>query len=710
MTRTMRRGVSPTGGWPAALLCLLAIATGARAEWPRLQRLIEASRDATVELEPIQLSPEDVIVGRGARPVPRPAPLVPPGDWPSPRPATPGRIIPRDAKDKPLCLQPLDDGRILVGTERALELIDSAGGSGTRVLLEAGARNIAPDQTGGRLLVTTCGEPPFVILDARTLGVTSRIEGRFGGAVAWWGENAGELLLVREAIDFTGQMERRIHTLLETLPESGGEPKPMGWPIDAWARVGTIAPQGVFWGIPSRPWQVDPVPGSLLSLEGTRVRGPLVEPSPWADTRPAGGRDGRLYWIRTREPGSNAGRLMMKAPDDAPGAARQLTAEATWLVGVSPSGDAVAWFSGGDGAEELHLSGAAELDRVDAGAMAAADEELARRWRAANRRLAEVFAQTTVAGALTTNGPVPILTSQPSWEDVDTLGHAFEQALEKDFGLDVGEPDLLPAADLVLSESAGYFGDGPIETLALGGFIMRECRRRGIGTSLPGAGSPTLSATQPDWAWTDESTMVLASPWAIARACMDRRLTPGWAVAELSSQGSLPVLWTDGFDSPAREMAREFLLGVAGLPSDEDSAAAFAHALELYPDCNLCARELARLGINQGMREQALEAAAHLAGRRPLSAEAFALLAEALLANAHPQEARRAMDWALALSPLDPALRFQSASMAFVLGDLDRSRREFGRVTMLPGGGAYEALAASRLALIAESAPQGGTP
>ncbi len=672
------------------------------AEWTGLEALIEASRSATVEMAPTVVSPELTVKGRMPRPVPRPAPFAAPAGWPAPKPAEVGRTLALPVSGRPLSVQPLDDGRILVGDSTVLLAVAPDGAEPAAVVLQAGARNVVPDQNGERLLVTTTGDVPFFVLDARTLKVHSSITGDYGGAVAWWGEMSGELLLVRETLDFSGQLENRIFTLIETLPESGGEPKPLGWPVDLFAKAGTVAPLGVFWATPARPWQVDPMPGPLVALEGTKVRGALIEPSPCADTRPAGGRDGRLYWIRTREHGSNSGRLMTRDPSEG-AVARQLTPGATWLLGVSPSGNHVAWVAGEDGPAELRLSTAEELARVDSGAVAAADESLATAWRAANRRMADAFASTSVADDLATTGPTPLLTDRPTWEDVEIMGRAFEQALQNDFHLTAGERSLLPVGDLLLSRSAGLVGDGPIEVLAVGGFVVREARRRGIGTNLPAAGSPSLSATEADWAWTDETTMTLASPWVIARECLDRKLSPGWVIAQLESQGNLPVIWTDGFEGPTRSLAGEFLLGVAGVSVGEESAIVYSEALERFPDCDVCARELARRGVNAGMRERALEAAGHLAARRPLSAEAFALLAEALVSNGESEQGRAAMDWALELSPLDPVLRFQSASMSFVLGDLVRARREFGEALILPGGGALEGLVRSRERLIDET-------
>lgn len=712
MTRmtAMNRSARPEGLLAGICLLFLVHGPGASADWPALDELIAASREATVETEPVRVAEDFTVSGRAPRPIPRPAPFSAAADWPVPRPPAPGRVLAWEPRDKPLCVQPLDDGRVLIGSADGLSLVEPGAATPARVILDAGARNLAPDQSGRRILVTTCGEPPFVVIDAESLTVTSRIRGNFGGAVAWWGEKSGELLLVREAIDFSGRLEKRIHTLLETMPESGGAPTPIGWPIDVFSRAGTIAPQGLSWGTPARPWQVDPMPGLLVALEGTAVKGPLVEGGPWADTRPAGGSDGRLYWIRTREHGSDSGRLMMRESGGGVHPPRQLTAWPTWQLGVSASGRQVAWIGGAEGPTELRLATAEELQNINTEESAAADRALASSWRSANRRLAEAFATTSVSDDLVTTGPTPLLLSRPTWEDVETMGRAFEQALMADFGLAPREQDLLPVADLVLSRSAGFVGDGPIEVLAVGGFVVREARRRGIGTSLPAAGSPTLSTTEATWAWSDDTTMTLASPWAIARSSLGRSISPGWAIAQFESQRNLPVLWTDGFDGPTRALAREFLLGIAGLPTGEESAIAFSQALEQFPDCDVCALELAKRGVNEGLQVRALEAAEHLARRHPDSPEAFAVLGEVLVANGESAAGRRAMDWAVTLAPMDPMLRFQSASMSFVLGDMARAATEFREVLLLPGGGSLEALVQSRLRLIEQTTRREDAP
>lgn len=677
-----------------------------------IDSLIQASRAATVEGEPIALADGATLTPR----VPRPAdPLhtwTPPQDWPAPRPDSPGSIVRMAWTSKPYAIQPLEDGRILIGMMDSIAVVENATSlePTMRSISDAGARVIQPNEDGSRLLVTTFTEPRVRILDSGTLAEVAQIKVGPGDVTAWWGETSDTIITAREGVDFRSDSENRIFLAVSERNLTTGVETSLDWPATYFAAIGTIAPQGLVWALRTRPFQIDPMPAPLIALEGGKVRGLLTVTSTHSDIHPAGGRDGWLYWIRTLSRGGRSGRLMMRDVAEAESPEIQLNSEPTQLLGVSPTGGVVAWMTGDlstPGSLTLRVASSAELRDAETGDMGTADRIVEEAWRLVLTRLRLAFDKTSAATGATVRGPMVTLQFPVTSTELDAMGEAFELALAEAFP---GEAEnLFARADALLDTSEGLLPQEPSVICGIAGMFVREARRREMGTVLLANSTAALSETLSTWIETDGMTHRKVSPFAVARERLEGTLRLSDAMGSLLEPHAPPIFFVENFGNEVNANITNFLLGIAGLKDDAAPLQDLGRALDRMPSCDLCALRLAREGADSGAPELALSGARALVERHPASAEAFALLADALFANGMTDEARPAMEWAVTLSPADAELRYRLGSMLLTLGESDASREAFESIRNLPEYGFYQTRIAARLELL-ESTQKEPTP
>jgi len=670
---------------------------------PDVQELIAASREATVLGEATTLADGKVLTPRVARPADPLPTWAPTRDWPATRPPQPGRVVPIAWTAKQYAVQPLDDGRIVVGTMDSIVVVDtsSPSDSKTRTISDAGARLIQPNEDGSRLLVTTFVEPHVRILDGQSLEEVSRIEVGPGDITAWWGETSDSILMTREGVDFRSDSENRIFLVASQRNLNTGIETPLEWPATYFAALGSIAPQGLVWAHRTRPYQIDPVPAPLIALDGGKVLGLLTVTSTHADTQPAGGRDGWLYWIRTLQRGGRTGRLFARDIREAESPEFQLNSESTQLVGVSPSGSHVAWIVGDladPASTELRMATAEELRASDFSDAGTADKIVEDGWRLVLTRLRAAFDQTNAATGATVQGPMVRLAVPVNSTELDAMGEAFELALDEAFPSET--TSRFERVDALLDSAEGLLPQEPSVISGIAGLFVREARRREHGTVLLAGATPALSETLSTWSETDGMTHRKVSPFAIARERLEGSARLADAMRTLLQPTAPPIFFVENFGNEVNDNISNFLLGVAGLKEGESDLGAIETALQRESSCDLCALRLAREGADAGRAGAALEGATALVQRRPASAEAFALLSDALFANGGTDEARDAMEWAVTLSPIDADLRYRFGSLLITLGELGEAVETFESIRSLPEYGSYQGRIEARLQLI----------
>lgn len=676
------------------------------------ESLIAASREATVPGATVTLADGTELTPRAARPADPLPTWEPTRDWPAKRPPSPGHILPMDWTEKPYAVQPLDDGRVLLGSMSSITVVDptNLASPESRVISDAGARVIQPNEDGSRLLVTTFVEPRVRIFDGNTLEEITRIEVDPGDVTAWWGETSDTIITAREGVDFRSDSENRIYLMVSERNLTTGVETPLEWPATYFAAIGSIAPQALVWAHRTRPYQIDPVPAPLIALEGGKVRGLLTVTSTHADTHPAGGRDGWLYWIRTLQRGGKTGRLFARDVSEAESPEVQLNADPTQLLGVSANGEHIAWLSG-DAADpksvSLRIATSAELRAVDGDKTGTADRMVEEGWRLVLTRLRLAFDQTNAATGATVTGPMVTLQLPVASTELDALGEAMELALDEAFpGSDIPQYERV---DALLDSSEGLLPQEPSVICGIAGLFVREARRRELGTVMLAGSTPSLSETLSTWIETDGMTHRKVSPFAIARERLEGTVRLSEVMATLLEPNAPPIFFVENFGNDVNTNITSFLLGVAGLKDGDADIDDLKNALSREPSCDLCALRLAREAAEAGRPELALEGARALVARRPASAEAFALLSDALFANGATDEAREAMAWAVTLSPTEAALRYQLGSLLLTLGEFDASSAMFQSIQSLPDFGSYITRIEARMELL-DSMQKEATP
>lgn len=675
--------------------------------------LIENSRNKT-ELTSTTLVDGSIIRQRQLPPVNTPLLYEAPEHWPAPRPALPGSIVDSQPLPPPqeesLCVQPLDDGRVLLGRRASVSLY-RAPGAPPETVLPFGARQLVPNADGSRILVVTAAPlrgsktcPDLVVLSADTLtSVTSRATIP-PGAHAYWGSTPDSLLLTEELVNMSGSEKTRVFVRAYDLANIAAPETLVPWSTLPFAAIGRIAPADLTWGHARVDYQIDPVPAPLERLREGIAADVLTAPAREADTAPAAGREGPLYFLRTMRRGGPSGRLLAVEHRGATRTERPLTAWPTHALGVSAGGSRIAFTAtGADGAHRLHLATREELAALDSTATGAADAALRANWSQTVRALEAALLDLEIGRTMEASefGPQP--KRAPTTREIEALRDVLTSALREEFKL----PELrglqrLAQLDYLLDEADGILLERPATVIALGGIFVQAAKEEGIGHLLLEGATPYLTADFDNVAASDNMTGTLAAPFAIARERIGANLSMASTLAELRDRWKQPVLFVENFDDSTRAAIGAYALRAADLTPEQITIPNLAAALQRWPDNDTVALLLYHVAREERDATHQFVASSILARNNPSNAEAFLFLARALAAMGETRAALAAAEWAAQIAPDDPRMLLAHADALFDERQFLEAARIYRAVPEKPGGQFYLGDVTSRLEAILE--------
>lgn len=632
----------------------------------RIATLISRSRQATVAVDDGESTRS---LGRR---LPPPKPLVPP--TPRAAPLPPGkRLLALDPSEGiPNAVQPLADGRVLLAWNDRIEAVTDTGARST--LYHFGARQLRPDATGDRLLVATNGAPGLLILDANNLAELRRIEASFEGAQVYWWTDEGALLMVPERINFSANEEVRIMIQAWLLPLDTLEAVLASFGTARFSSLGFDAPTGIGWAVLRTPYLITPMPGPLLRLVDGAPSGELTRTRDASDHYPAGAMDGSLYLVRTRRVDGASGRLLRRGPE---GVEDLLTATPTYRVGVRPRDGLLAFIASDAAHAPAALWVATNAECV---ANTGAIHDFGEPWRIEQLARVEAtlraeFAKLPIA-AESEELPFGTVLLRPfTAAELQELTMQFRQAVA---ALD-GTPltaDLagMQRLDNLLTEAEGLWTEHPAMLGAIAGFIGETLATAGAQWEWRGA-TEDLSTEFAAVVVSDGLTMTMALPFAAARDALSGDLALAEFTQALITTAHRPIFLVENAGDQTRAVLQLRELAVLDLDNTELQLEELLAAIGIAPSNDtvlLLTYSVAKENDDFGV----MAACGHqLAANNPASAEAFALLGEALQGAGYRDEALAAMDWSAELAGADPGILRRRVLVLFESEVSDRVRR-----------------------------------
>lgn len=716
------RTTVPSSLWPGALLLALflsscggedrrgdvytgpgaAVAGSEEALSARVTAIIEASTKATQEspYRSTDLFGRTVELPGRAR-LAKPAVEVPATTPPDLYPGAPEPIgtVAFLLEELPAALAVGNEGEI-VYTENRRTMLWRIGGE-TVPLADRAADQLQFDATGERLLLQIQDE---VVILAGSGWADRRTFRQHPPGTAWWAPERGQLFFTREILDFDASARNRVQMEIAYFDLASERTVPANWSVmGRYARVGTLPPIAGTWGVLTRPYMLDPVPGALYRIEeGTPVE-PLTTTREEADIHPSADRQGRLFFIRTPRHRSGGGRAMYRQFDWPEGRAEQITLGPTHLVSAAPMGPWLAVVQGTK-AEGYQVR---MIDKERLSAEEARFRVYTEKGDALSASAREVEAALIRHLAARPEGRHvkesefgPIYDAVPTQELVQDMANALRVALRVRFGIDEQNPlALLKQVDYLFDRIHASTSEHPAMIMALAGLFAEALPT--AKWSLDGA-STELSVEVREIFRDGDPAGTLVLPFGAARERIALQISLSEIAAALNAEDRQPVYLVENFGGETNHHVATAEWRDAGLPQSMGTLAEVDSALEREDLSPQVLQRIHQLARQHKEPEMAIKAALQLAERYPDRPAVLRALAATFMESYHTREALAVFEQAALLDPADAGTRFRIGDALIALDRLKEAREAFETAALLPGGDSYADEIAGRLSLIAD--------
>lgn len=668
----------------------------------RVAAIIEASNAATQE-SPYRSTD---LFGRtvelpGRAPVADPPVELPPTTPPNLYPGAPESLgtVALSLELLPAAMAVGNNGEI-VYTENRRTMLWRIGGE-TMPLADRAADQLQFDATGDRLLLQV--EDEVMVLSGSDWSDRKTYRQHPPGT-AWWAPERGQLFFTRELLDFDASARSRVQMEIAYFDLESEQTIRADWSVmGRYARVGTLPPIAITWGVLTRPYMLDPVPGALYRIEeGTPVE-PLTTTAEEADIQPSADRQGRLFFIRTPRHRSGGGRAMYRQFDWPEGRAEQITLGPTHLISAAPMGPWLGVVQGTKAEgyqlrliDKEKLSSEGDRFRVYT-ELSNALTESAREVEAA---LIRQLASRPEGSHVKESEFGPIFDAVPTPELVQDMANALRVAMRLRFGIEEQEPlALLRQVDYLFDLTHASISEHPAMIMALAGLFAEAIPD--AKWSLEGA-STELSVEVRDIHRDADPAGTLVLPFGAARERIALQISLSEIAAQLNAEDRKPVYLVENFGGETNHRVASAEWRDAGLPRSMESLSEIDSAIDREDVSPQVLQRIHQLARQHKEPELAIKAALELAERYPDRPAVLRALAATFMEAYHTREALAVFEQAALLDPADAGTRFRIGDALIALDRLEEAREAFETAALLPGGDSYADEIVGRLALISE--------
>lgn len=668
-------------------------------------------RDSRSQSEPythqFQIDQDTVWEKEGRRPIPTKTSPLPSIELPSvgsPSPLPIGTLLLK-LSDKPNSMAINNQGGVIYATEK--EVVYYLTKHSAFSLLETPASWVQFDEKGERLLVQY--QNNVYILSGENYSEKQTLSEVPSGKV-YWGTEEDQLLIVHESISMDPSLKQRVAIELYLYDLKTETFSPHDWkPLSTWSALGTLPTLGKMWGHFSQPHLINAIPAKLAMIENGVPTGFYTDTDSAADILPCADNKGNFLWIRSYGYGSSSGRAWIRNLDDEKTPQWQITAEPTYQVAISPSGDYLGLCTLNNSTKqfEIRKSRVAFLEQNVEYFKFFQERDQSNRQKALEmeKKIVQFFSD-----AITENPTLSRVEFKepPTQEMVRASQKIFAKYLKENFLLSI-PPGIegLMVLDLFITQAGAYIGETPPVILAVAGYFADAMSPD--GKWMLDQATVNLSSGEIQQSSTDSLSYTAVLPFLIAQEAMAGRLSLAETALDLRASSKKPVYFVENLNADTLVRITETEWIRAGLSPTELNPEKLIKVIasgKATSPVNLFSIDI---GHDYELPDVSMQAALNLAKENPTSAQAMSLLASELVTQYKDDLAIDVLTAAIHLDPFDSYLYLTLGDSHTALNSLEEAEKFYLQARELDITETYSSVLTGRFELLEKLARRNNT-